>query len=487
METTQTTSPTRRRLLAAGALLGLTALAGAASRGTASVPEPTPPTGVPTFTAASDGPVTFRGQLDRRAVRVGGDGTVRMELVLGAERRDAAAATRVPTDLVVVLDRSGSMDGEKMPQARAAVAELVAQLDPQDRFALVAYSDDAQLVVPLAPATPEARRTWTRTVAEIGPTGGTNMSSGLDLALATLGRDGGAGRAARAILISDGLANQGDASHEGLVARARRAARSERPLTTVGVGSDFNEYLMTALADAGTGNYYFVERATDLGNVFAREFGAARTTVASAVAVEIAPAAGVRVVDAAGYPLEHAADGTVVFRPGTLFAGQERRVWVTLAVEHDAAHQAASTRDLGRFAVTYKDGDRARRLAFAGVPQVACVTSDDAFFAAVDTPTWERAVTVEAWNAMQDTVARQVAAGERDAAAATVRKFRADTDALNARLRSKTVQEKLDGLGALEASVDDAFRGADQKAKQNKLSKAGSAAAYDARRAGSKY
>ena len=66
-------------------------------------------------------------------------------------------------------------------------------------------------------------------------------------------------------------------------------------LTTVGVGADFNEYLMTALADAGTGNYYYLKAGDDLASVFAREFDAARATVASGLAVRIEPADGVRV------------------------------------------------------------------------------------------------------------------------------------------------------------------------------------------------
>ncbi|HEV7731583.1 MAG TPA: VWA domain-containing protein [Candidatus Binatia bacterium] len=475
------TTPTRRRLLAAGVLLGLTALAGAASRSREATPPPT--NTALRFTGTGSGLVTFTGQLDRAAVRTGGDGLVRMELLLGAKNFIEQARRRRPADIVVVLDRSGSMEGDKLVHARAAVAELIQQLDPRDRFALISYADDAEMTIPLAAVSPEARSGWLTTVAGLGTLGGTNMSSGLDLALSAMQASGAAGRVARTILISDGLANQGDSSPEGLVARARRVARSEWALTTVGVGSDFNEYLMTALADAGTGNYYFVERATDLGDVFAREFGTASTTVASAVEVEIAPAAGVRVVDAGGYPLETTGDGHVVFRPGTLFAGQERRIWVTLAVPQDAVGE----RDLGRFALAYKDGDTARRVAFAETPRVACVADDDAFFAGVDTQTWERAVVVEEFNKMQDTVARQVAAGKRDEAAATVKKFRTDTGKLNDRLRSKDVAQKLESLGALEARVDDAFQGADQKGKQNRLSKSGSAAAYDARRPGGKY
>jgi hypothetical protein len=88
---------------------------------------------------------------------------------------------------------------------------------------------------------------------------------------------------------------------------------------------------------------------------------------------------------------------------------------------------------------------------------------------------------------MQDEVARQVKAGRREEARAAMEAFRKDTSAMNARLRSPAVQHKLDAIGELESHVADAFQGADQKAKQNALSKGSAAAAYDSRRPGSKY
>lgn len=474
----------RRRLLGAGvALVLLTAVAGTVARGkNLTAPSAPPPAGAAQYTAPGTGPVSFTGHLDRTAVHVGGDGLVRMELVLAAGRGEDRVVARIPTDLTVVLDRSGSMDGEKLGNARAAIRELVSQLGALDRFALVTYSDGAQLRIPLGDATPEARERWLATVGDINADGGTNMSAGLDLALATVTPARATGRNARVILISDGLANQGDASLEGLLGRAQRATRAELPLTTVGVGADFNEGLMTALADAGGGNYYYVQQSTELGPVFAREFGAARATVASAVAVEITPGDGVRVLDAAGYPLEASGD-RIVLRPGTLFAGQERRVWVTLAVPADRP----ADHTLGRFALSYKQGDTLQRLTFGETPKVACVASADAFFAAVDVPAWERSVTVEGFNKMQDEVAREVKAGRRNEARALMQRFRADTNAMNLRLQSPTVQKKLEDVGRLEAEVDDAFTGEGQKAKQNALSKGSAAAAYDSRRPGSKY
>ncbi|HJQ83940.1 MAG TPA: VWA domain-containing protein [Candidatus Binatia bacterium] len=475
MTTEQRSRRTGWRL--AAALVAATALAGAVARGTTRHATP----GADGGTTVRSGPVTFGAHLDRSAVLRGGDGQARLEVVLGADGAPVTRGRRLPTDLIVVLDRSGSMAGEKIEHARAAVRELVAQLGADDRFALVAYANDAALAIPLAPVSDAARAGWLATIRDLPADGGTNMASGLDLALDTLERARLPGRAPRAILISDGLANQGDATPEGLVRRAGRAARGEYVLSAVGVGADFNEYVMRALADAGTGNYYYLEGSRELASVFARELDAARTTVASAVAVRIAPAPGVRVLDAAGYPLEH--DGAaVVFRPGDLFAGQERRIWVTLAVPT----AELGTRDVGTLSLAYRLDGTPRTLALAEMPVIACVAGENEFYAGVDLPSWTRGVVVDGYNAMQEQVAREVKAGRRDEALEAVRAFRDRTAAANARLQSPPVAAQLSTLDKLEADVTMAFEGAEQAERQNALSKSRSADALDARRAGSK-
>ena len=469
----------RNRWTLAAALVAATALAGAATRGPGAKDDLAD--GSRRYTARTAGPVSLTGTLDRTAVMVGGDSHVRMELAIAAGDRGGRRAVEVPTDLVVVLDRSGSMGGEKIEHARAAIAELVSQLRPDDRFALVSYSDGAWMEIPPAAASADARASWRRTIAAIGPLGGTNLSAGLDLGLDTIAELRSAGRVPRAILISDGLANQGDASLEGLVRRAARAAKGEYMLTTVGVGADFNEYLMTALADAGTGNYYYLESARNLAGVFAKEFAAARTTVASGLEVRIEPGDGVTVLEAAGYPLEHT-NGAVVFRPGSLFAGQERRVWVTLSVPNGSAGEHG----LGRFSVAWTADGKRSVVALDESPRVASVAREDEFYAAVDVPAWTRAVVIEGYNQMQEEVARKVKEGKRDAALEAISKFRDEADAMNAQIGSAPVARRLDSLEKLEAEVAAAFEGDDQAGRQNELSKARSADALDQRRRGAK-
>lgn len=469
------------QLVIAGVLVVGTALAGAAARGTGAGSAAPRGNGRTAFAAPANGPVRFSGQLDRTSVLAGHDGLVRMELVMSAAAEELARRARRPTDVVIILDRSGSMANDKIEHARAAVRELIQQLTANDRFALVTYSDDAVVAIPLAPVSETTRNAWLIQVASIETDGGTNMARGLDVGLDLIDRARADGRTPHVVLISDGLANQGDASHEGLVRRARRAAQGEYMLTTVGVGLDFNEYLMNGLADAGTGNYYYLRDATELSSVFAREFDAARSTVAAGLAVQIDPATGVHVVDAAGYPLEMQGN-RVVFRPGSLFAGQERRVWVTLAVPQ----QTVGEYDVGRFSLAYNRGGERHELAIADVPRVACVQGEEEFYRGVDVSAWGRSVVVDAYNKMQAEVARAVKEGRRDEALRRVRQFKDENGALNAKLRSAPVAEQLLSADQLEADVAGAFEGVGQEARQNELSKGFSLHAVDGRRAGSK-
>jgi Ca-activated chloride channel family protein len=476
---------TRRiQLLAAGALLLATALAGAAARGkgpSAAPPGPMPVGGAHSFAAPPAGGVMFTGTLDRSAVLLGKDGTARIELAIAAAADEARHSARRPTDLVIILDRSGSMSGDKIEHARAAVRELIAQLGVQDRFALVTYADDAVVTIPLTEVDPRRNTAWMSAISEIQPDGSTNMAAGLDLALSLVDSSRSGDRVPHVILISDGLANVGDASPAGLTRRAQCAARGEYMLSAIGVGADFNEQLMSALADAGTGNYYYVQNTRDLGGIFAREFDAARTTVATGLAVRIEPADGVQVLDAAGYPLERD-DRSVVFRPGSLFAGQERRIWVTLSVPHDAV----GTYDIGRFTLSYGNAGAPTALSFSEVPRIACVADDAEFYAGLDAPAWARAVTIDAYNQMQADVAREVKLGERDKALARLRAFKDEIASMNARVQSAPVAAQLRSADELEARVSSAFEGPGQAERQNALSKSAGAAAVDARRAGSK-
>ena len=417
--TSRTERLLRYRAVIFGLLLAVTLALGAAARRT-EAPEPTPPR-----IAAGNGTVALTAELDRTAVLRGGDGLVRAELVLrggpGAER----SAVRVPTDLLVVLDRSGSMAGEPLATALAALRELIAGLSDGDRFALVTYASQTALEIPLEAASPAARERWSRAIAAIYAEGGTDMASGLDRGHAVLAGAGRRGAATRVIVLSDGHANEGDFSLEGLRARAGRARAAEYVLSAVGIGNGFDEALMSALADAGSGNFYYLPDTARLAGVFAGEFAAARETVARGLAVRIAPGADVRIADAAGYPLE-TADGAVTFYPGDLFAGQERRIWLTLHAPTQTAGEVA----LGGVAVEFATaaGER-QRVELAALPAVTCVADDAVYYGSFDAERYQRANRTDAIGRLKQSVAAKVAAGHQAEAVAEIHTYQRHAEA----------------------------------------------------------
>jgi len=407
------------------------------------------------FQAPDGGAVGFSGQLDKTAVLLGGDGLVRVELAIRGDASSTADPVRMPSDLVVVLDQSGSMAGEKIIDARAAIRELISTLEPEDRFALVSYSVSAWTTIPLSGVSDAARDRWRRVVDGLTTGGGTNLASGLDMGLGIVDGSPVRGRVPRVILISDGLANQGDTSLSGLRNRARRAAVGEYTLTTIGVGSDFDEQLLATLADAGTGNYYYIESGADLAKIFADEFETARESVARGLAVVIHPADGVEVVDAAGYPLERGAEGETVFRPGALFAGQDRRIWVTLRTRWDSE----GTRELARFGLEYSEGEERKSLHFDEAPRIAAVSDHGAFYASVDEDSWSRSVVVDQYNDLRRKVAWELKRGDAAAAKQRVEAFRDETEEMNAQIDSPEVTQQLRELEGLEKDVEDQLSG----------------------------
>ncbi|MEL6195979.1 MAG: VWA domain-containing protein [Myxococcota bacterium] len=430
--------------------------------------------------SSSNAPVKLSARLDRNRILQGGDGTVRMELTLtGAER--ASDGPDMPTDLFVVLDRSGSMTGEKLQRAKAAARGLIAQLSPIDRFSLVSYESGTRMEIPLSNADHRAREHWLAVIDRLETAGGTNMSAGLDLAHEHLVQKRRPNRATRVVLISDGQANEGDPSVPGLTRRARRAAQAEYVLSTVGVGLDFNEQLMTTLANVGTGNFYFVENATHLAKVFHDEFDSARATIASALSVQLATPRGVTVRDAAGYVLERDGD-TTIFRPGSLFAGQQRRIWIEY---HIAGNQLGELR-LGSVDARYRDRGERQQVSLASLPAIARVQDRDAYIAGIDSDVWGEGIAVDRFNDLRERVSEAVKRGDKGSAMQAVADYQAEHEELNDVVQSPAVSKSMRDSVALEAEIAEAFSGSGQAEKRNRTAKSLKSRGFDGRRAGSK-
>ncbi|MAC28582.1 MAG: hypothetical protein CMH59_19205, partial [Myxococcales bacterium] len=232
--------------------------------------------------------VALYAEAERARVRAAGD-VVHLQIALVGRRGERPA--RPPLDVRLVLDRSGSMEGEKWAHAVDAAERLVERLRPRDRFALVTYDDEARLDVP--PRRVGDGRAIVRTLRGLAPGGGTNIGAALELVRAhpPERRAGGVGMV---MLLSDGEATTGVTDARSLGGLARRVFDETGALvTTVGVGTRFDEATMLAMAREGSGSYHFVARPSDVPRILADELEERAQAVAQALRVRVELAPGV--------------------------------------------------------------------------------------------------------------------------------------------------------------------------------------------------
>ena len=401
-------------------------------------PAPEPPLAAAVATLGQ-GEVKLSAKLDRSAVLSGSDGIAHVELTLEAGADGQAEQAHQPTDVLVVLDVSGSMSGQKLDYAKQALHQLIERVGKSDRFGLVTYESSAGLSIPLAASSGGAAARWHRQVDALDASGGTNIAEGLELGLAQLAKRD-PGRNARVLLLSDGQATVGDTSMEGLRGRAQRFMRAEHVLSTLGIGDDFNEDVMTKIAETGTGNFYYLSKVALLGRFFDAELKAAGETVANALELQFEGAPDVKVLNISGYELEHAADKTVV-RPGNLYAGQKRTLWVTLQLPTDRLRDLA----LGRFVLRYKHRDAARELTTGDLPQIACVADRERWKRSIDKSLWEQNLMNDQYQEAEMAMGRAVGSGDTEEIEEAVTRFSQNRQ-LAQELGSVRVLSKIDAL-----------------------------------------
>jgi Ca-activated chloride channel homolog len=234
-------------------------------------------------------------------------------------------AARPPLSLAVVIDRSGSMNGPPLRNARRAAAQLVDELRPDDAFTIVTYSSGDETVVPMSRATAANKAVAHDAIERITDDGGTCISCGLTRGAGELAHTPIVGGLRRIVLISDGQANEGIWDRDELAQLASDTAARGVSISSVGVGLDFDEQTMIRLAQVGHGNYYFVEDTANLGAMFGQEMDGLAATVATDVELVVRPEAGTNIDAAYGYPIRHDR-GAVIIPVADLRFGETRKV-----------------------------------------------------------------------------------------------------------------------------------------------------------------
>ena len=200
-------------------------------------------------------------------------GSNKREIYLYASLKAGKAPTnqeRVPLNISLVVDRSGSMQGDKLTYVKKAVDFVINNLNSSDYLSIVQYDSVVDIVSASAAVTNKAQ--LHRQVKTIEARGMTNLSGGMLEGYTQVKNTQQSGFVNRTLLLSDGLANQGITDPQKLQQIAQKKFREQGiALSTFGVGADFNELLMTQLSEYGGANYYFIDQPEKIPEIFAQE------------------------------------------------------------------------------------------------------------------------------------------------------------------------------------------------------------------------
>jgi Ca-activated chloride channel family protein len=276
-------------------------------------------------------PLTLDAAIDRPLVPTDAPSERYLMLILQAA---AGPTRRLPLNLALVVDASGSMAGSKLARVKEAAGFVVRHLSGADRVAVVAYDDAVRVVAPSALLSPQARTDLLYRLGRLEADGRTNLSGGWLTGCQEVAKhQNGDDAMHRALLLTDGLANVGITSSEELVEHARQLRRRGITTSTMGVGADFNEELLEGLARHGGGRFQYVETARHIPDCVQGELGEMLQVSARGAAVEVALPAAARCLDCLNeYALEKTRRGVRVHL-GDLLAGDTRRVLLHLAVD----------------------------------------------------------------------------------------------------------------------------------------------------------
>ena len=243
---------------------------------------------------------------------------------------ESRSTRRSPLNLALVLDRSGSMEGAKIEKAKQAACQAIDRLTAQDVFSLVIFDDQIEVLIP--PQNVEDPEGLKKIVHRIRARGSTALYGGVKAGAEQLKKFSSSHNINRIILLSDGLANVGPSSSSDLARLGRDLRLNGISVSTVGVGDDYNENLMVALAEASAANYYYVKDAEMLPKIFSNELGQIQNIIARNLKIIINLPAGVEPVEVIGCPEIRFENRRAEFAMGEFYGAQKRCLLVRCRV-----------------------------------------------------------------------------------------------------------------------------------------------------------
>ncbi|GHO85066.1 vWA domain-containing protein [Dictyobacter formicarum] len=272
----------------------------------------------------------------------------------------AAAAVqpeRLPLELALVLDRSGSMHGTKLQTAKQAVFSVLDRLTPRDTVSLVAFDNQIETIQSPAQVTPQLKSQLREKLFTLEARASTALHQGWLTgcnSLANTASEAGTQALKRCFLLTDGLANVGMTDPEQIAsASASMREQSAISTSTFGIGTDYNELLLGPMAVAGGGQFHHLRSPEEIINTFVGELGELLSVAALQVRMEVETSQGTELDLISPYWLKSARDNPLrrIISIGDLQSSEERPIVVrcTFPAQHeDAEPQIIRARVLWR-------------------------------------------------------------------------------------------------------------------------------------------
>jgi Ca-activated chloride channel family protein len=221
-------------------------------------------------------------------------------LQIGIQAKSVVATDIAPLNLSIVVDCSGSMSvPEKMPYVQQSLRVFLGSLASNDIVSMVCFADYATII---APATLVGDGKWIEAaINRLTPSGSTNLYAGLMAGFYQVDRNYDVRRNNIVILLTDGQANVGITDPSRIAADALVYNKKGIYLSSIGLGKDFNDPLLSTLANQGKGGYNYIDSAAEMDKVFRREVAGMMQSAAKDISVQISPAPGVSIDSITGY------------------------------------------------------------------------------------------------------------------------------------------------------------------------------------------
>ena len=293
---------------------------------------------------------------------------------------------RAPVNVALVLDKSGSMNGRKIAEAKQAAIQAVRRLNADDIVSVVVYDSTVEVLVPSTKLVD--KDAVCRKISQVQPGGRTALFAGVSKAAAELRKLIDREHVNRIVLLSDGMANVGPSAPSELGSLGASLKKENISVTAMGLGLDYNEDLMVNLAGNSGGNHVFIEDETQIAALFNKEFNTVLSVVAQEVAITIEVAKGVRPVRVFGNQAE--INGQKVVATLTqLYSEQEK--FLVLEVDVPASPEG-KPRDIAQVSVDYDNMLTLASDRLSGKASVNFSSSDKVIASSVNTKVLEAGV-----------------------------------------------------------------------------------------------